>query len=111
MKLNLRKYIGIRVRQLRLQKEMSQQEFEEKADLPQKYGYKLERLEPNIKIDTFEKILSALDTDLEEFFNISLQENDPLMAELFNLLSDFTPNKRDRILKLIIPIIKEMIKS
>ena len=58
---NLRAYIGKRIRILRIQKNMTQQQLEEYADLPLKYAYKLENLEPNIKIQTLEKIMSALE--------------------------------------------------
>ncbi|MCD0071311.1 transcriptional regulator, partial [Streptococcus agalactiae] len=46
--LNLRAYIGKRIRILRTQKHLTQQQLEEDADLPLKYTYKLENLEPNI---------------------------------------------------------------
>ncbi len=31
------------------------------------YAYKIEQLATNIKIDTFERILEALETDIEHF--------------------------------------------
>ena len=51
-KTNLQSYLGKRIRLLRLQKNLTQQQLEELADLPLKYTYKLENLEPNIKIKT-----------------------------------------------------------
>ena len=74
--LNLRAYIGKRIRILRTQKHMTQQQLEEVADLPLKYAYKLENLEPNIKIQTLEKIMLALDTDIETFFDKILKHQD-----------------------------------
>ena len=81
-KTNLQSYISKRIRLLRLQKNITQQQLEELADLPLKYTYKLENLEPNIKIKTLEKIMDALDTDIESFFDISLTESNPLINQL-----------------------------
>lgn len=46
---------------------MTQEQLEEKADLGTNYAYKLENLEPNIKISTLEKIIEALNVDLQTF--------------------------------------------
>ena len=48
----LQKYISKRIRILRTQSGMTQEQLEEKADLGTNYAYKLENLEPNIKIST-----------------------------------------------------------
>ncbi|WP_105178908.1 helix-turn-helix domain-containing protein [Streptococcus suis] len=107
---NLRAYIGKRIRILRIQKNMTQQQLEEYADLPLKYAYKLENLEPNIKIQTLEKIMSALDTDVETFFDVSLKENNPLTNQLLSLLAELPKDKQERLLKLMINLIEEVEK-
>lgn len=108
--LNLRAYIGKRIRILRTQKHMTQQQLEEGADLPLKYAYKLENLEPNIKIQTLEKIMLALDTDVETFFDFSLKEGNPLMNQLVSKISELSLDKQERLLKLMINIIEEVEK-
>ncbi|MGV3161787.1 helix-turn-helix domain-containing protein [Streptococcus hyovaginalis] len=108
--LNLRAYIGKRIRVLRTQKHMTQQQLEEDADLPLKYAYKLENLEPNIKIQTLEKVMIALDTDVETFFDFSLKEGNPLMNQLLSKIAELPLDKQERLLKLMISIIDEMEK-
>ena len=48
MKQSLRKYVGKRIRLLRLKKGLTQEQIEERADLGTNYVYKLEHLETNI---------------------------------------------------------------
>ena len=111
-KTNLQSYISKRIRLLRLQKNITQQQLEELADLPLKYTYKLENLEPNIKIKTLEKIMKALDvdTDIESFFDISLTESNPLINQLLFKLEELAPSKQERITKLLIDFLDEIEK-
>lgn len=104
---NLQSYISKRIRHLRLQQGLTQEQLEEKAELPQKYAYRLERQEPNIKIATLEKIMIALDTDIESFFEIRLNEQDPLVHKLFDILEELPQHKKEKILTNIINIIEE----
>lgn len=46
---------------------MTQEQLEEKADLGVNYAYKLENLATNIKINTLEKVLNALDITITDF--------------------------------------------
>jgi DNA-binding protein len=107
-KTNLQSYLGKRIRLLRLQKNLTQQQLEELADLPLKYTYKLENLEPNIKIKTLQKIMDALDTDIETFFDISVTESNPLINQLIYKVKELTPSKQERVLKLMIQLIDEI---
>ncbi|WP_024419546.1 helix-turn-helix domain-containing protein [Streptococcus suis] len=109
-KINLKTYIGKRIRILRLQKHLTQQQLEEEAGLPLKYAYKLENLEPNITVETLEKIMTALDTDIENFFDISLKEDNPLTNQLLSKIAEFSTSKQERLLKLLINIIDEVEK-
>ena len=70
MEESLQKFIGKRIRLLRLQKGLTQEQVEEMADLGTNYVYKLEHLETNIKINTLEKVMTALDSDIASFFDI-----------------------------------------
>lgn len=51
---NLQEYISKRIRVLRIKEGMTQEMLEEKAELGTNYVYKIENLEPNIKIKTLE---------------------------------------------------------
>ena len=109
-KTNLQSYISKRIRLLRLQKNITQQQLEELADLPLKYTYKLENLEPNIKIKTLEKIMDALDTNIESFFDISLTESNPLINQLLFKLEKLAPSKQERVASLLIDFLDEIEK-
>ncbi|TNY48365.1 helix-turn-helix domain-containing protein, partial [Streptococcus pyogenes] len=65
---NLQSFIAKRIRKIRLQRGMTQEQLEEKADLGVNYAYKLENLATNIKINTLEKVLNALDITITDFF-------------------------------------------
>lgn len=55
-KINLKAYIGKRIRILRLQKHLTQQRIRRRSGSSLKYAYKLENLEPNITVETLEKL-------------------------------------------------------
>ena len=73
-KSNLQDYISKRIRLLRLERGYTQEQLEEMADLGTNYIYKLENLSTNLKIQTLEKVMEALEVDLDTFFDIQLKE-------------------------------------
>ncbi|MGQ7379609.1 helix-turn-helix domain-containing protein [Streptococcus suis] len=77
---NQQSYISKRIRHLRLQQGLTQEQLEEKAELPQKYAYRLERQEPNIKIATLEKIMMALDDLFHDFLSLVIVRNVDLIG-------------------------------
>lgn len=96
MKQSLRTFIGKRIRLLRLQKGLTQEQVEEMADLGTNYVYKLEHLETNIKINTLEKVMEALDSDIASFFDITAKDEDPHIADFIaNLKSVPTEQQRE----------------
>ena len=60
---------GERVRYLRKQKNISQEELAHRADLHRTYIGMIERAEKNITLQNIEKISRALETDLKTIFN------------------------------------------
>ncbi|MGG2197867.1 helix-turn-helix domain-containing protein [Paenibacillus validus] len=66
--LSLSVIIGDKVRELRKQKGLSQEELAHQAGLHETYIGKVERSEHNVTIESLEKITSALGFTLEEFF-------------------------------------------
>ncbi|CYV15390.1 putative transcriptional regulator [Streptococcus suis] len=105
---SLRQYIGKRIRHLRLEKGWTQDELEEKADLGMNYAYKIEQLATNIKIDTFERILEALETDIEHFFDISIKENSPELSQLLDSLSELPKDKQEKSIKAFQSLLEQM---
>ena len=59
---------GERVRQLRKQKDISQEEFAYRANLHRTYIGMIERAEKNITLLNIEKIAKALDVTIKEIF-------------------------------------------
>jgi transcriptional regulator with XRE-family HTH domain len=60
---------GQRVRHLRKEKNLSQEELSFKADLHRTYIGMIERAEKNITLVNIEKIAKALNVDIKELFN------------------------------------------
>ena len=60
---------GKRVRQLRKEKNLSQEDLSFKADLHRTYIGMIERAEKNITLVNIEKIAKALNVDIKELFN------------------------------------------
>ena len=60
---------GQRVRQLRKEKNLSQEDLAFKADLHRTYIGMIERAEKNITLVNIEKIAKALNVDIKELFN------------------------------------------
>jgi transcriptional regulator with XRE-family HTH domain len=62
------KIFGDRVRKLRKQKDISQEELAHRADLHRTYIGMIERAEKNITLLNIEKIAIALETKISELF-------------------------------------------
>ncbi len=63
---------GHRVREIRKEKNLSQEELSFKADLHRTYIGMIERAEKNITLVNIEKIAKALNVDIKELFNDKL---------------------------------------
>ena len=107
-KTNLQDYISKRIRLLRLEKGYTQEQLEEIADLGTNYIYKLENLSTNLKIQTLEKVMDALEVDLDTFFDIQLKEEDPKISLLVDELTTLPAEQRSRVLDALILILKEV---
>lgn len=60
---------GVRVREIRKQKGLSQEELAHKADLHRTYIGMIERAEKNITLINIEKIANALEVDLKSLLS------------------------------------------
>lgn len=61
--------VGIRIAQLRKKKKLSQQKFAYEADIERSYLSRIEKGEKNISLSTLEKITTALEISLQDFFD------------------------------------------
>jgi transcriptional regulator with XRE-family HTH domain len=103
---NLSKIIGNRIRIIRNNKGLSIEELAEKADVNSTHLGRIERGETTPKLDSIEKIASALDISFEELFRhiqpaiTSSGEDDTAIALLFNKLNGLKPTEQKDILNL-----------
>ena len=104
---NLQEYISKRIRVLRIKEGMTQEMLEEKAELGTNYVYKIENLEPNMKIKTLEKIMKALDVDIPTFFDVTLKEEDSDLVKLIDNLKSFPEYKQKKLITAINTIMTE----
>ena len=65
---------GLRVKELRKEKKLSQEELSFKADLHRTYIGMIERAEKNITLINIEKIAKALDIKISELFISTLTD-------------------------------------
>ena len=107
-KTNLQDYISKRIRLLRLERGYTQEQLEEMADLGTNSIYKLENLSTNLKIQTLEKVMEALEVDLDTFFDIQLKEEDPKISLLVDELKTLPTEQRSRVLDALMLILKEV---
>ncbi|QNL42698.1 helix-turn-helix domain-containing protein [Streptococcus sp. NSJ-72] len=109
-KFYLRQYIGKRVRTLRKIKSMSQQALSEKADVGTDYISNLETKGSNIKIDTLEKILTALDSNTVEFFESQVNTENKELQKLVDDLLELPSSEQKQLLtafQILIKIAKD----
>lgn len=89
---------------------MSQQALSEKADVGTDYISNLETKGSNIKIDTLEKILTALDSNTVEFFESQVNtENKELQTLVDDLLE--LPSSEQKQLLIAFQILIETVKD
>ncbi len=65
----IKQKVGKRIKELRQQRRLSQEEFAFKCDLDRTYITSLERGKRNISLENLEKIANAFEMTLKEFFD------------------------------------------
>ncbi|CYV45131.1 helix-turn-helix transcriptional regulator [Streptococcus suis] len=103
--MTLKQYIGTRVRQIRKEKNLSQQLLSEKAEVGIDYISNLETKGSNIKVDTLEKIISALEIEVSDFFQVV---DSTTNYNVLNELNKLPTKKREELEKIILLMIKSL---
>ncbi|AUA19033.1 TPA: helix-turn-helix transcriptional regulator [Streptococcus suis] len=103
--MTLKQYIGTRVRQIRKAKNLSQQQLSEKAEVGIDYISNLETKGSNIKVDTLEKIISALEIEVSDFFQVV---DSTTNYNVLNELNKLPIKKREELEEIILLMIKSL---
>jgi transcriptional regulator with XRE-family HTH domain len=67
--MDLKEKIGVRITQLRKEKNLSQQKFANEADIERTFLTHIEKGRKNISVGTLHKITLALEISLKDFFD------------------------------------------
>lgn len=109
--LNLRELIAKQIRLLRLRKGFTQEYLAEKADLGFNYVYRLENKQLNVKVETVEKIMKALDVDIDTFFQVNplySTKDDAMIQLLMEDITNLPIEKREPVIKALRSLIEQM---
>lgn len=105
---NLKEFVAKQIRLLRLKKGLTQESLAEKADLGFNYIYRLENKYLNVKIETIEKIMLALDVDINTFFNIKQSQKSNHLLNLIEDIENLPKEKREPTIKALRDILKQI---
>jgi len=100
---------GKRIRELRKQKNLSQEDLAERAGLHYTYIGQVERGKKNPSLKSIEKIAKALDTSLPDLF-LFLEKRAPkdsLKQQILDTIADMDT----RTLKLILKVVKAIVEK
>ena len=107
-KINLREFVAKQIRLLRLKSGMTQEYLAEKSDLGFNYIYRLENKQLNVKLETIEKIIQALEVDMNTFFNIENQNQSGEFSQLIEDIRNLPTEKREPTIKALRDILKQI---
>ncbi len=67
--MDIKKKIGLRIKELRTEKELTQEGLAWNAEINRTFMNHVENGRKNVSIESLEKIIAGLGTSLKEFFN------------------------------------------
>lgn len=103
--LEIRQLIGLRIKQLRRARELSQEELSEKVGISSKYLSSIERGKENPTLDTFIRLALALNVEISELFNY-MHEKSP--GELRQTILSMIKGSDKEKLELATKIVKDI---
>lgn len=94
--------VGERIRRLRKERNLSQEQLAERSSLHTNYVGQVERGEKNLTLETLEKIVLGLGVSLEELFRfLGPMERKDALGEIVHLLSERTAEDHAMILRIL----------
>ena len=105
---NIKTLFGLRIKELRKAKSLSQDSLAEKADISSKYVSRIEMGQHFPTINTLIKLAEVLDVELKDFFEFSHGEENPkkLKDNLKGLIKEANYDKLKLMLKVGRAIVK-----
>lgn len=94
--------LGIRVKNKRLENNMTQEQLAEAVDISAVYVGQIERGDRHMTIDTLVKIANVLQVSIEELLKDSTRENiNARIGEIINLTKNLSDTEIDKIVNVI----------
>lgn len=98
-----KRLVGIRIKELRRSRKLSQEQLAEKADINSKYLSRMERGTENPTLDMFIKLAHALDVEMWEMFDFGHVAN---QKELKDAIQAFSKTTDEPTLRLALKVIR-----
>ena len=103
--MNIKKQLGLRIKELRKAVRLSQESLAEKADISTQYLSRIETGQENPTLDLFIKLTEALEVEMREIFNFDhIMPDKEIKQAIRNLEKTLPPEK----LRLAFKIIKAL---
>jgi len=94
--------VGERIRRLRKERNLSQEQLAERSNLHTNYVGQVERGEKNLTLETLEKIVSGLGVSLEELFRfLGPMDRKDALGEIVRLLSERSAEDHSMVLRVL----------
>lgn len=105
--MNIKQKLGARIKELRKQKGFSQERLAEMIDISQNSLSKIEIGENFLSADTLEKLLQALNINVQQLFDFEhLKNNKELLNDIYEYLNNLDNDKLVIVYKIIQSIAK-----
>ncbi|MDI6743855.1 MAG: helix-turn-helix transcriptional regulator [Thermodesulfovibrionales bacterium] len=111
MREDIRKRLGMRIRELRKSAGMTQEELGERASLNYKFIGELERGRVNVSIDSIARIAGALGVRIGDLFSKEKVHVQKILVKEKKPLSQFSPRDLDLIKKSLRLLIRAFLKA
>ena len=103
--------LGQKIRRMRLKRSMTQEELAEKIDISQRTLSGIETGENFVTAETFDRLVSALNTTPEKLFETEHYKETPLLIrEINNILSELNETNARREIEILYNLSKTLIK-
>lgn len=100
--------IGLRIKELRVRKKLSQEEVSERAETSANYWSRMERGTENPTLEMLIKIADALNVEMQEIFDFSHAVNSKSLKVMLRKLTDDIDDTEQ--LKTVVRVVNALIK-